>query len=36
MRAMYGQVVEDIGAWRAGEPIRRLERLIRPAAHLAA
>jgi phosphoglycerate dehydrogenase-like enzyme len=25
MRTMYGQVVEDIGAWRAGEPIRRLE-----------
>jgi phosphoglycerate dehydrogenase-like enzyme len=25
MRTMYGQVVEDIGAWRAGEPIRRLQ-----------
>jgi phosphoglycerate dehydrogenase-like enzyme len=26
MRVMYGQVVEDIGAWKTGEPIRRLER----------
>ncbi|HTU30620.1 MAG TPA: D-2-hydroxyacid dehydrogenase family protein [Solirubrobacteraceae bacterium] len=24
MRVMYGQVVEDIRAWKAGEPIRRL------------
>jgi len=26
MRVMYGQVVEDIRAWRSGEPIRRLSR----------
>ena len=25
MRVMYGQVVEDIAAWRTGEPIRRLQ-----------
>ena len=25
MRVMYGQVVEDIVAWRSGEPIRRID-----------
>ena len=25
MRTMYGQVVEDIAAWRAGEAIRRID-----------
>jgi phosphoglycerate dehydrogenase-like enzyme len=25
MRVMYGQIVEDIAAWRTGEPIRRVQ-----------